>query len=112
MKTILYIDHSESYKVLLQEELSEEGHRVITVNNIEEALSKKREIQPDLIILELRQKILDAKSFEKLRKRYPGIPCIGHSTYSECPSEYKEWVDYYLPKLPQSDGLKELIKSL
>jgi hypothetical protein len=34
MKTILYIDHSESYKVLLQEELSEERHRVITVNNI------------------------------------------------------------------------------
>jgi len=112
MKTILYIDNSESYRFLLQEELSEEGFEVVAASSMEEALSKWPRINPDFVILELRQKILDVKSFEKLRKRYPGIPCIGHSTYSECPSEYKEWVDYYLPKLPQSDGLKELIKSL
>lgn len=29
MKTILYIDESESYRFLLQEELSEEGFKVV-----------------------------------------------------------------------------------
>ena len=34
MKMILYIDDSESYRFLLQEELSEEGFRVFTASGI------------------------------------------------------------------------------
>jgi CheY-like chemotaxis protein len=40
MKTILYIDNSESYRFLLQEELSEEGFEVVAASSMEEALSK------------------------------------------------------------------------
>lgn len=112
MKTILYIDHSESYKVLLQEELSEEGHRVITVNNTEEALPTGRDLTPDLIVLELRQPTLQEECIENLKKRFPGIRCIGYSTFDQCPDEYRKWVDDYLPKLSSTENLKELIKDL
>ena len=112
MKTILYIDHSEGWKFLLQEELSEEGYKVVTANNIEEALSKWRDINPNLIILELRQKRLKAESFENLKKQFSDIPWIGYSTFFECPSEYRKWINYYVPKLPQVDEIKELIRSL
>jgi DNA-binding NtrC family response regulator len=112
MQTILYIDHSESYRLLLQEELSEEGYRVATAESIEEALSKLKSLTPDLIILEFRQQRLKEKSLENLKKYYPDIPCIGHSTFTQCPGEYKRWVDYYLPKLPYMEDMKKLIKDL
>lgn len=112
MKTILYIDESESYRFLLQEELSEEGYQVVTAESIEEALSKLGRINPDLIILELRQKRFMEGDFDKLKDRYPGILCIGYSTFDQCPDEYRKWVDDYLPKLSSMDNLKELIKDL
>jgi CheY-like chemotaxis protein len=48
MKTILFIDGSESHRFLLQEELSEVGYEVLTANEIEEVLSKWGDFNPDL----------------------------------------------------------------
>ncbi len=56
MKTILSIDESENYRFLLQEELSEKRYQGVTGERIEKTLSKLGCINPDLIILELRQK--------------------------------------------------------
>lgn len=112
MKTILYIDHSESYRLLLQEELSEEGYELATAVSIEDALARFKNLTPDLIILEFRQQRIKEKSLENLKKYYLNIPCIGYSTFTQCPSEYKRWVDYYLPKLPYMEDMKMLIKDL
>ena len=112
MKTILFIDDSESHRFLLEEELSEEGYKVVTANSIEEVLSKYREFTPDLIILELRQKNVKEESFEELKKQYPSIPLIGYSTFPQCPEEFRKWVQFYLPKSWEISGLKGLIKCL
>jgi len=112
MKTILYIDHFESWKFLLQEELSEEGYQVVTAGSIQEALFELNGIQPDFIILELRQKRFIREDFENLKKKYPNIPWIGYSTLFQCPNEYKKWIDHYLQKLPQTSEIKKLIKGL
>ena len=112
MKTILYIDHSESWKFLLQEELEDEGYQIVTAGSIEEALSALNGVTPDLIILELRQKRFFRENLENLKKKYPDIPWIGFSTFYQCPSEYKKWVDHYLQKLPQTNEIKKLIKEL
>lgn len=112
MKTILYIDHSESWKFLLQEELGDEGYQILTAGSIEEVLSSLNGITPDLIILELRQKRFIKENFENLKKKYPDIPWIGFSTFFQCPNEYKKWIDHYLQKLPQTNGIKNLIKEL
>jgi twitching motility two-component system response regulator PilH len=58
VKTILFIDESESHRFFLQEELSEAGYEILTANEIEEALSKWRGVNPDLVILGLMQKNL------------------------------------------------------
>jgi DNA-binding NtrC family response regulator len=112
MKTILYIDHSESWKFLLQEELEDEGYQIVTAESIEEALSALNGVTPDLIILELRQKRFFRGNLENLKKKYPDIPWIGFSTFFQCPNEYKKWIDHYLQKLPQANGIKNLIKEL
>lgn len=112
MKTILCVDDSESHRFLLSEELSEEGYRVVTANNNEEVLSKFREICPDLIIVELRQRNAKEKSFEELKKQYPSIPLIGYSTFPQCPEEFRKCVQFYFPKSSEINGLKGLIKCL
>jgi len=112
MKTILYIDNSESYRFLLQEELSEEGFEVVTASNMEEALSKWTRINPDLVILELRQNRLSEEVFERLRNKYPKVLWIGYSTYFQCPEEFKKWVNFYLPKSLEIKEIKTLIQSL
>jgi DNA-binding NtrC family response regulator len=112
MQTILYIDHVGSHRFLLQEELSEEGYQVVTAKSIVEVLSTWRNPAPDLIILELRQLTVQEESVENLRKRFPGILCIGYSTFDQCPDEYRKWVDEYLPKLSSMENVKKLIKDL
>lgn len=111
MKTILYVDNSESHRFLLQEVLSEEGYEVFTSGSIEEALSQFRG-EADLLILDLRQEDAKGKNVQKIKKRYPGIPWIGYSTFAQCPEEFREWVDFYLTKSPETDGIKNLIKAL
>jgi len=112
MKTILCIDDSESHRFLLREELSEEGYKVVTANNIEEVLSKHTDFNPDLVILELRQRNANEESLVKLRKQYPNTPWIGYSTFTQCPEEFKKWVQFYLPKSCEIDELKGLIKCI
>lgn len=112
MKTILYIDNSESYRFLLQEELSEEGFEVVTASSMEEALSKWTRTNPDLVILELRQNRLSEEVFERLRNKYPKVLWIGYSTYFQCPEEFKKWVNFYLPKSLEIKEIKTLIQSL
>jgi len=55
MKIVLLIDDSESYRFLLQEELSEEGYEVIPAGSIEEVFSKFKRAKPDMLVLEVRQ---------------------------------------------------------
>jgi len=109
MKTILFIDDSESHRFLLEEELSEEGYKVVTANNIEEVLSKRTDFNPDLVILELRQRNANEESLVKLKKQYPNTPWIGYSTFTQCPEEFKKWVLFYLQKSSEPEGLKGLI---
>lgn len=112
MKTILCIDDSESHRYLLEEELSEEGHRVLTADNIESVLSKKTTVDPDLLILELRQKKSNEDVLSKLKRHFPKALWIGYSTYIRCPEEFKKWVRYYVQKSWRTEGLKGLIRTL
>lgn len=110
MQTILYIDHIQSHRFLFQEELSEEGYRVVTAKSIGEVLSTGRDLAPDLILLELRQPTLQKEEMENLKRCFSGVPCIGYSTFAQCPDEYRKWVDDYLPKWSSMEEVKKLIQ--
>lgn len=112
MKQILYIDNSESHRLLLQEVLSEEGYEVFTSDSVQNALSGFPGLKPDLLILELRQEDAKKENFQKLKRRYQEIPWVGYSTIAECPSEFSEWIDFYFTKSSETDEIKNLIKAL
>ena len=112
MKIVLLTDASQNDRFLLQEELSEEGYEVIPANSIEEVLSKFKEIKPDLLMLEVKQKDVKEETLEKTKEHYPDIPLIGHSPYIQCPSEFQRWINFYLSKSSETDGIKELRRGL
>jgi len=85
----------------------EEGFEVITAKNIEEALLTLKGVKPDLLILDLSEKATREESFDKLKKKYPDIPWVGHSAYVECPCEFKKWINYYISKSPEIGVGKE-----
>ena len=70
------------------------------------------EVNPDLVILELRQNRFSEEVFEKLKGKYPNVLWIGYSTYSQCPEELKKWINFYLPKSSKIEEIKTLIQSL
>ena len=112
IKTILFIDESESYRLLLSEELAEVGYKVVTAASPDEVLSRHENIKPDLLILELRQKTTPREGLEPLKKKYSNIPWIGYSTFVQCPGSLKNWIHFYLSKSAEIQALKNLITSL
>lgn len=112
MKRILIIDVLESYQFLLREELAEEGYDMITADSIEEVLSKHEGIEPNLIILDVRQRDVKEETLRKLKDQYPDPPLIGHSTFTQCPDEFEKWISFYLSKSWDTDGLKNLIRTI
>ena len=37
---------------------------------------------------------------------------VGYSTFVQCPEEYKEWINFYVQKSSELNGLRRLIGSL
>jgi len=66
MHTILVVDDKASVRQLLQDYLKEQGYRVITADNGENALYTARHELPDLVLLDIMMPKMDG--FEFLRK--------------------------------------------
>jgi DNA-binding NtrC family response regulator len=112
IKTILFIDESESRRFLLSEELAEAGYKVVTAVRPDKVLSRHGHIKPDLLILELRQKTTPREGLERLKKAYSKIPWIGYSTFVQCPDPFKDWIHFYQSKSSETQALENLIQSL
>ena len=112
MAKLIFIDNSEPHRFLIQEELGEIGHEVVAVRDHEDALLKYGDLKVDAIILELRQKNIGWRTFEELRKQHPRARFIGYSTFPECPDQFRQWVDFYVPKSSNIDPLKDLMRGV
>jgi CheY-like chemotaxis protein len=111
MAKIIFIDNSEPHRFLIQEELGEAGHEVAAASDHEDALLRCGDLKVDAVILELRQKNIGWRTFEKLRRQHPGARFIGYSTFPECPDQFIQWVDFYVSKSANMDPLKDLMRA-
>ena len=59
MKTILVVDDDEAIRTLLQEELEEEGYKVLIATNARDALKMVASEALDLVILDIRMPGMD-----------------------------------------------------
>ncbi len=113
-RTILVVDDEESIRFLYREELEEEGYRVITAADGEEALRKVRKDKPDLITLDIRMPGMDGiEVLHRIREMDKEIPVIMSTAYGEYRNDFNVWAsDAYVIKTANLGELKETIKNL
>ena len=114
VKTILVVDDEESIRFLYREELEDEGYRVITASDGEEALRKLRKEAPDLVTLDIRMPGMDGiEVLHLIREMDKEIPVIMSTAYGEYRNNFNVWAsDAYITKTANLDELKENIGRL
>jgi DNA-binding response OmpR family regulator len=113
-KTIMVVDDEESVRFLYREELEEEGYRVITAEDGEEALRKVKTDRPDLITLDIRMPGMDGiEVLHRIREMDKDIPVIMSTAYGEYRHDFNIWAsDAYVIKTANLDELKRNIRRL
>jgi len=112
MKKILCVDDNPILLLLYQEEFSEEGYEVHLARNGKEALKKYDQESPQVVVLDLRLKIMDAlktlKALLEINRDLPVILNTASPLDSDC---YKRWgAEAYVIKSSDLTELKEKIR--
>lgn len=75
-KTVLVVDDAERLRTLVKTYLTQEGFRVVTAGNGQEALFVARHEKPDLIILDLMMPQMSGYEFMRVYSRESDTPII------------------------------------
>ena len=76
MKTILVVDDNPSVRTLVREYLTEQGFRVVTADNGQNALYTARSEKPDLILLDVMMPEMDGYQFITAYRKENDSPII------------------------------------
>jgi DNA-binding response OmpR family regulator len=114
MKTILVVDDDEAIRTLLQEELEEEGYKVLTATNARDALKMVAAEALDLVILDIRMPGMDGlEALPRILGIKEGLPVIMNTAYSQYQDSFMSWAaDAYVVKSSDLTELKEKVKEL
>ncbi|UCE72082.1 MAG: response regulator [Nitrospiraceae bacterium] len=113
-KKILVVDDEHNIRLLLKEELSDEGYDVILAENGSTALALIKEERPDLVTLDIKMPGEDGLSvLRKIREIEYDLPVIICSAYSIFKSDFSAVAaDHYVVKSSNFDELKNKIKEI
>jgi DNA-binding response OmpR family regulator len=76
MKTILVVDDTASVRQLLQDYLTQQGFRIVTAANGQEAIYEARRSNPDLILLDIMMPQMDGFEFLRQYRKEKQTPVI------------------------------------
>ncbi|MBU4357199.1 MAG: response regulator [Desulfobacterales bacterium] len=114
MKTILVVDDDEAIRTLLQEELEDEGYKVLIAINARDALKMVAAEPLDLVVLDIRMPGMDGlEALPRILGLKEGLPVIMNTAYSQYQDSFMSWAaDAYVVKSSDLTELKEKIKEL
>src|SRR5574340_134462 len=114
MKTILVVDDDEAIRTLLQEELEEDGYKVLIATNARDALKLVASEALDLVILDIRMPGMDGlEALPRILGIKEGLPVILNTAYSQYQESFMSWAaDAYVVKSSDLTELKEKVKEL
>ncbi len=114
MKTILLVDDDESIQLLYREEFNEAGYQVVSVYNGNEALDKFKEVNPDLVILDIQMPGLNGiEVLRQIKMVNAAVPVILNSAYQEFKQDLGAWAsDEYVVKSADMSELKATVSRL
>jgi len=113
-KKILVVDDEKTIRLLLKEELTDEGYEVITAESGEMALKMIKEEKPDLVTLDIKMPGEDGLSIlRKIREIEYDLPVIICSAYSIFKTDFSAVAaDHYVIKSYKFDELKSKIREI
>ena len=114
MKTILVVDDDEAIRTLLQEELEDEGYKVLIATNARDALKMVAAEPLDLVVLDIRMPGMDGlEALPRILGIKEGLPVIMNTAYTQYQDSFMSWAaDAYVVKSSDLTELKEKIKEL
>lgn len=114
MKTILVVDDDDAIRGLLEEELTEMGYRVLTVNNARDALKMVESEPLDLVVLDIRMPGMDGlETLPRMLGLKEHLKVILNTAYSIYKESFMSWAaDAYVVKSSDLAELKDKIQEL
>ncbi len=114
MATILIVDDEEHIRLLMKEELEDEGYEVHTAANSEEAIELVKSIKPDLVTLDIKMPgesgLMTLRKIREIVYDLPVILCTAYSSYKTYFSAVA--ADHYLVKSSDMTELKDKIREI
>jgi len=111
---ILVVDDDENYRVLLSEELKDEGYRVTTAKNGKEAIQKLEKEKPELIVLDIVMPKMDGmEALGRIIGKDKAVAVILHTSHPGYQEDFMSWAaDAFIMKSSDFTKLKKEIRSL
>ena len=112
--TILVVDDEESIRLLLHEELSDLGYRVLLAADAHEALGRLEGEIPDLISIDIKMPGMDGiELLRHIRMTHRDLPVVLYTAYGEYKGDFATWAsDAYVTKSADLIELTDTIQKL
>lgn len=111
MAKLLVVDDESNIRLLYSQELSEEGHQVVTAASAGEAVEKLAESDYDLVVLDIKLKNESGLDLlQKIVKERHDLPVILSTAFSCYKDDFSAWLaDGYVVKSSDPQELKDEI---
>jgi DNA-binding response OmpR family regulator len=112
--TILVVEDDVNQRALYEEELTDEGYRVLTAGDGREAIKVVQEQQPDLVVLDVNMPVMDGlDTLSKMLEHNSKMPVILNTAYASYQDSFTSWsADAYIVKSSDLSELKATVKRL
>lgn len=111
---VLVVEDDANQRSLYQEELADDGFRVITASDGREALEVAQAQLPDLVVLDVNMPRMDGlDTLSALLETNRSVPVIIHSAYASYQDSFASWAaDAYIVKSSDLSELKNTARRL
>jgi DNA-binding response OmpR family regulator len=109
---LLFVDDDPSLLKLYQEELAEEGYKVIVARNGKEAVTRFSQEKPNLVILDIRMPEMDGiTALNAILGKNRQVPIIFNTAYPQYRENFMTWgAEAYVVKSSDLSELKQTIR--
>jgi len=114
MEKILCVDDDDGLLHLYQEELSEEGYKVILAKEGKEALKKFEKESPHVVVMDIRMPVMDGiETLTAMLGKDRQVPVILNTAYPQYRENFMTWgAEAYVIKSSDLTELKQKIREV
>jgi CheY-like chemotaxis protein len=114
MEKVLCVDDDLSLLRLYQDELSEEGYKVILAKDGKEALGKFEKEKPQVVVMDIRMPVMDGiEALTAMMGKDRQIPVILNTAYPQYRENFMTWgAEAYVIKSSDLTELKQKIREI